>query len=293
MNDVPPAASWTAVALQLPDSVADDFIGRMLGYTRGIRQESVGNGTCQLWVYLRAVVPPETARQSAEAHLNSLELDPRACALRLERVEDGHWVERYQSSLKPFLLGSRFLACPSGTVPDDADPTREVLLLVPGRAFGTGEHPTTQLCVERLEESVRPGSRWFDVGCGTAVLSITARRCGAAHVLALDDDPDAVEVAREVLGRNDVDGVDVRHADGQVWSGERRDGVVANIGAPFFREASETIAGLLEPGGLLIASGILVADLDDLEPRFESAGFERVGVESRGPWAVYVARKVG
>ncbi len=282
--------SWNAIVLQVPEAAAEELVGSLLHYTRGVQFDDAIDGDCRLSIYLRAAIDPDDAAEATRLALLGAGLDVAACRLRLEQVEDGHWVERYQESLKPFPLGSRFTVFPSGVVePTERDP----LVLVPGRAFGTGEHPTTQLCSEMLEELVTAGSRWRDVGCGTCVLSIVARRCGAAEVIAIDSDEDAIEVAREVLEANGVDGVTLQHADGGSDASETPDGIVANIGAPFFRESIGELARTLPAGGWLIASGILAEDLSDLTPRFVAAGLSPERVVTRDPWAVIVARKAG
>jgi len=280
---------WIAVALEVSEDLGEEIIGRMQGYTRGVRIESDTPERCTLWIYLRAAVSAVDAMAVVEEALGSHGLSAGDCALRLETVEDGGWVERYQASLRPFDLGSRFTVFPSGS--GEAREGREALYLIPGRAFGTGEHPTTQLCVEMLENYVTSGSRWVDLGCGTGILSIVARSCGAAHILAIDEDPDAVDVAREVLGRNGVTGVEIVRGDRIRAAGNAPDGIVANIGAPFFREACGVIAGELDTDGLLIASGILSDDLEEIEPRFTAVGLEPIERHSRGPWAVCVARR--
>src|SRR5213075_275452 len=89
--------------------------------------------------------------------------------------------------------------------PDARGGEREPIVLVPGMAFGTGEHETTRLCAAALERLVVPGSRWLDVGTGTGILAIVAARCGATKVVAVDNDPEAAHVALEVVRRNGLE----------------------------------------------------------------------------------------
>jgi ribosomal protein L11 methyltransferase len=165
---------------------------------------------------------------------------------------------------------------------------------VPGRAFGTGEHATTQLCAEQLERHVVPGSHWLDLGCGTGLLSVVASSCGAGQVLALDIDPEAVRVARAVLTDNRpsarvvlaLGSLDA--AATTVW-----DGVVANLSAEFLLGAARHLAARLKIGGWLIGSGFLVDDLPALLDAFGRAGLSEHQRLERGTWAALVLRRRG
>jgi ribosomal protein L11 methyltransferase len=209
---------------------------------------------------------------------------------RAVEISDGRWVERYQAGLEPFSLGRRFLVVPGET--EGAASPRIALRLVPGRAFGTGEHATTQLCAEALEERVSKGSAWLDLGTGSGILALVAVRCGAARVQALDLDPDAIEVASEVVRTNGVsDRVELRcgttaDADPGPW-----DGVVANVEVPFFLEEAPALRALLAPSGLLIASGIPLDDAPAVVERFRRAGLGPVGFERRDGWCVVLQRR--
>jgi len=211
----------------------------------------------------------------------------------VEEVEDRRWVEAYQAGLRPFELGRRFRVHPEGGVaPVEEADGRVAIRLVPGQAFGTGEHPTTRLCAGLLEGAVVVGERWLDLGGGTAILSIVAHHLGAAEVRAFDIDPEAVSVAREVLAANRLDDVvpvdrgSVTEAAGRVW-----DGIVANIELPFFEAEAASLAALLRPGGRLIASGFLRSDAGGVERLFRGAGLGEIRTVVEEPWAAVIARR--
>jgi ribosomal protein L11 methyltransferase len=223
--------------------------------------------------------------------LRRLELGPERCALRLERVADGRWVERYQASLRPYPLGRRFTIDPGGGDTQRAEGDRQLLRLVPGRAFGTGEHPTTRLCAAALEVRVDDGSRWIDLGCGSGILALVASRSGAARVLALDTDPEALTVAREVLAANGGPGViEIRRGSTEAASGECWGGIVANIDAAFFLGRAAELAALLDPGGHLLASGFLEAQRPEVERALVRSRFEILEWRCCGEWALLAAR---
>lgn len=291
---------WEALVYELPAAAADESIGRLSDLGRGAALEPAGRGRTRVRLYLRTTTPPGAALDAARAVL--ADCDPRPAEPRLETVEDGRWVERYQASLRPFDLGAGFRVYPAGRIDPAEAPSgapsvagRQPLLLVPGRAFGTGEHPTTRLCTAALERRVERGSRWIDLGCGSGILTLVALRCGAAGVLALDLDPEAVEVARESLAANGVapagGAVELRAGTAADVDSAGWDGVAANIHAPIFLDEAPRIARLLRPGGLLVASGFPADQAGEVEAALERAG---LGIEERAtepPWAALVARR--
>ena len=152
----PHEAPWWALRLDIPAALEDALVGALAGWARGFEVRPGAGARCGLDVYLRSQQSGERARSIAWQVLQEAGVDPAGCACTLDPVEDGRWVERYQASLQPVPIGRRFTVHPAGRI--GVDDGREPLLLVPGRAFGTGEHATTQLCVEQLERRVEAGS---------------------------------------------------------------------------------------------------------------------------------------
>ena len=132
-------------------------------------------------------------------------------------------------------------------------------------AFGTGSHPTTQLCLAGLEDYVRPGHAVADVGTGSGILAIAAAKLGASPVVANDNDTLAVKIAQE---NADVNGVDVL-AQESLPEGQY-DVVVANILADVIIGLGQDLTGLLLPGGTLIASGIIDTRAGDVQAALEA-----------------------
>ena len=165
-------------------------------------------------------------------------------------------------------------------------------MLVPGRAFGTGEHATTQLCAEQLERCVQPGQHWLDLGCGSGILLLVAREFGVGRALGLEIDPAAVTTATEVLrGNGGHASIEVR--EGVLDDAPRGcwDGVICNISTVFLRMHLVDLAGLPQHGGLLILSGLLEEDLDEVAARLPAAGLRELRRETRSAWAVLVAER--
>lgn len=201
-----------------------------------------------------------------------------------------------RKNLAPQPIGHRFLVVPAGIDPPP-DIDRIVLRIDAGSAFGDGAHPTTQLCLAALERHCTPGSL-IDLGAGTGILSIAAARLGAAPVLAVDIDAASVAIARANIERNDVAGV-VRVEEGSladVRSGRygvtQAPVVVANILANVLVDFFATgLVETIEPGGLLILSGILRTQGPEIRARLGWHGMSLAAEERRDEWLCVIARR--
>lgn len=180
-------------------------------------------------------------------------------AFTLETVAEQNWVERTQAQFDPIQISARLWIVPSWH--QAPDPEAINLTLDPGMAFGTGSHPTTRLCLEWLERTVKPGESLLDYGCGSGVLAIAGAKLGAGLVKGVDIDPQAVTAARANAERNHVT---ITFADNaQTVSGDY-DRVVANILSNPLKVLAPAICALVKPGGELALSGILEAQADEV-----------------------------
>ena len=270
----PVERTWSALRLQVPDPSSDELLALLSDRSLGAWSVGSEGGRADLRIYFGTREEAERARQEAQSYLSRAGAMPSACDLSVLAVPDEHWLERYQAGLQPFDFAGRFVVCPSGetALREGRIPIR----LVPGRAFGTGEHATTRLCAEFLERRMRPGQSWVDLGCGSGILSLVALHCGAGEILAVDDDPDAVAVAREVFEANDATGKIVVRCGTTADLPDGRDGIVANILAPFFLQQAPALIRLLKPGGTLVASGIDAEHVDEVEAALSAAGLSVV-----------------
>ena len=283
-----PPQIWRALVTEVPAAIADELVGAAGPWMRGAQFHPTGPGRTRLQLFLRADIDPDVARDELASLASAL--GAPALDVGVETVEDDGWVERYQASLKPFPLGTRYHVFPAGDVHDT--PCERPLVLVPGRAFGTGEHATTASCVDLLEKHVASGSRWIDLGCGSGILSLVAADLGASEILAVEIDTEVLEVAGRVLERNGAPPqVELRHGGVDSITGESWDGIVANIHAPIFHETAGDLAGFLRPGGLLIASGFVDDQARGVCDALERAGFEMVERIDREPWCAVTFRR--
>jgi ribosomal protein L11 methyltransferase len=275
---------------RVPDAL-DDEIAAVLGSgSLGVEVAAVGPGVSELRVYLGPAEDAGAWRRRAADVLSAHDLTAAASRLAIDPVEDGRWVERWQASLSPIPLGARFVVLPTDAAVDPAG--RDPIRLIPGMAFGTGEHETTRLCAEGVEQRVGHGSRWLDLGTGTGILAVVAARCGASRVLAVDSDADAVAVASDVVAANAAgDVVEVRAGSMLECRGETFDGIVANIQSSFFMANASWLANALVDGAVLLASGFLDEDASEVGSALGAVGLRVEAHCSDGPWACLLARR--
>ena len=157
-------------------------------------------------------------------------------------------------------------------IPYEAKPSEVVIDLVPGLAFGTGQHQSTRLCLGFLAEQIRGGERVLDVGTGSGILAVAAAKLGAGSVVAVDIDPLAVDAARQTVRQNRLsERVEVQ--EGSIPKGERFDVVVANLTADLLQHLASDLRGSVKPTGILVVSGLIRARLDETVTSLRSVGF--------------------
>ena len=206
---------------------------------------------------------PETARAMLANACTKLGLPPPANIL-VETVEETDWVRKTQAQFEPQRISDRLWIVP--TWHEVPKPDAINIRLDPGLAFGTGSHPTTRLCLEWLEQTIRGGESVLDYGCGSGILAIAAMKLGAARALGLDIDPAALEAARANYRANsdEADAVLCEFSDAALPITLRADIVVANILANPLRLLAPALARHTRPGGRLALAGILAAQADEL-----------------------------
>lgn len=241
---------------------------------------------------------PELRRRVEEIlyHLSRLyPLPPPA----FRELRDEDWANAWKDHYRPFRLGRRLKIRPTWLAhePDeDARADDIVLILDPGMAFGTGLHPTTQGCLQALEDLVAPGMAVLDAGTGSGILAVAAARLGAAEVAAFDTDPLAVRATEENAAQNGV-ADRIRAWRGELDSARATTGrqtwdiVVANILAPVIIAllTGGDLLAHVAPGGRLILSGIIDEQGPDVEAALAAVSGEAKRVIVAGDWVTYVA----
>jgi ribosomal protein L11 methyltransferase len=250
--------------------------------TSGLEVRKAARGRVALLAYF----PPSrglTAR--LRARLGTL----RGAALRPVSVPRVDWVKRFRDGFRPFDVGG-FSVVPTWLARDSLPPDPWRIVVEPGRAFGTGTHASTRLCLRALEELAGEGplGRVADLGAGTGILSIAAARLGARSVTAVEIEPEGVASARLHARLNRVRLKLLLGDLGRPLGRSRFDTVIANLTAALLCHRVREIAGLAAPGARLVLSGALAGNLPALRRAYGPLG--RLSAGRDGEWASLVVR---
>jgi ribosomal protein L11 methyltransferase len=251
-----------------------------------------GPGETPLWpqIAMSALFDENCDRVGLVHALTELVPDLAPERIGFRRVEDQDWTRVWMDQFQPMRFGRRLWIYPWTIEPPADDPDAVIVRLDPGLAFGTGTHPTTALCLEWLDSIDLAGKTVIDYGCGSGVLAIAALKLGAAHVIGIDNDPQALEASRANAERNDVAGeLELRTPD--EFAERPADVLVANILAGPLGDLAPRFAACVAPGGLMALSGILTGQHEELCARY-AAWFDALTTAFREDWARISGRRM-
>ncbi len=276
----------------------EDFLEDKDGNWDYIDDDLMGLKDCETTV---TVYIPDDANapelvSAIRAELNALkqsdeqsEFGRLECELKNIREQD--WANNWKQYFKPLCVGEKLLIKPSWESVSENE-TRRILEIDPAASFGTGQHNTTQLCLELLEQNISQGDSLLDLGCGSGILSIAAILLGAQKATAVDIDENSVKIAAENAQKNNIPSGSYTALAGNIITdkalaekiGTGFDVVCANIVADVLIAMSGLFAGFLKEGGKLVVSGIIEPRRDEVLEKIQSSGFELVQTRQKDDW---------
>lgn len=295
MTTVAGGAAYVELTVDAGEDVAEALVNFLWEQGAvGVVEEAERPGApARLRAFFPAAAQSAALTARVEAYLEGLRALGLAAASRLclTPVTDTDWALAWREHFRPLAVGRSWLVAPPWETPGACG--RVVLVIEPGRAFGTGHHGTTAGCLELLDALVggAPPARALDLGTGSGILAIAAARLGVTEVLACDSDPDAVAAAGANAARNGVgDRVRAVLADAATLAVEPAPLVLANLLAAAHRALAARYADLVAPGGTLVLGGLLDAEADGVASALGDHGFHPEATRSLDGWTSLALR---
>jgi ribosomal protein L11 methyltransferase len=294
-------ARWLQISLSIDPELAEavaELISRFVsngvvvesGVTyNDAEDEGTPFGPVKVYGYIAIDEQLEETRQRVEEglwHLGQIQAIPEPT---YTIINDEDWMASWKQHYRPIQIGKRLLILPAWL--EEPEGQRIAVKIDPSMAFGTGTHPTTQLCMELLEKTVQPGQPVIDVGCGSGILSIGAVKLGASYALAVDIDNAAIRSTKEnaqanaVLEKIETGLGSVKEIREGQFSITQAPLVLANILAPIIiRLFEDGLDELIQPNGTIVLSGILAEQAPGVIAAAEAKGLTRLDLYQLGDW---------
>jgi ribosomal protein L11 methyltransferase len=301
---------WIEVKIECDSELAEalaEVLGRFVSHGVVVEsltrfnpetQENEPTGGLSISGYLAVDEAFESKRQKLEEALWHLSQIAPVPDPEYRPIKDENWMEAWKAHYHPIPVGKILLIMPAWVQPKGNE-GRIVIRINPAMAFGTGTHPTTQLCLSLLEKHIQPGVNVIDVGCGSGILSIAALKLGAVHALAVDVDSQAAAATLENAEINDLTPGSLEAGQGSVkeilsnqFAIQTAPLVMVNILANVILDLfGQNLAALVQPGGTLLLSGILAPQEEDVLQLAEKEGLMRIERLTEGDWVSLALQK--
>ena len=226
-------------------------------------------------------------------------VDQLGLTMNVEKMAEVNWEESWKDNYPPQEVGKNLVVLPYW-LEDSYEGSRTPIILDPGLTFGTGAHPSTQMVMDAMEETVKPGFRCLDLGSGSGILSLVALRLGAGSAIGVDIDPKAENIARENAAYNHFGAPEFTAITGNVTedtglmtrlSADEYDLVLVNIVADVIIGLAPVLPNFLTEKSTLICSGILDTRLDDVAAALTAAGLTITAIRAKEDWRSVTAKR--
>ncbi len=290
---------WVSLSVWSPPAVQEPLANFLVEQTeRGVQLEgewvtAFCHEGLEVQVCLQKLIHYYRGLQEMYSNLPELKVAQKV-------LPDEDWSETWKSFFRPFVIGEKIVIKPSWE-PYEPKPAQVLIEIDPGRAFGTGKHPSTALCLKILElilsgsagKEVDSIASVLDVGTGSGILGIAAARLGARRVLGLDIDPEVLKTAEENLRRNGVEGIMSVSNLSLHRLGETYDLVTANLTAPVIQQMAASLSRSVSSHGWLVLSGLLHEEMEEVVKCFQAYYFEPVDTWAMDEWRAILLRRKG
>ncbi len=298
--------TWIEVSLQVDGEGAEataDVLRRYVHQGIAIEQLFPGEawedeprpvGPLMVRGYFPEDANAETVKEQIEQALYYMRLLYPIPKPTFQTIREEDWADAWKKHYHPIRIGLRILIKPAW-IEVEARENDIVIEMDPGMAFGTGTHPTTQLCLEACERFIKPGMKVADLGTGSGILAIAAARLGAKEVIAVDVDEKAVQVAGENVSRNGV-AERIRVSTGSVAelieTGKPFEIGLANLTAKIIQSViPDGLEKIVRPGGRIIFSGVIDEQKDEVCAALEQIGLAVQDIQQRGDWLLIITER--
>jgi ribosomal protein L11 methyltransferase len=268
---------YVLLTLSIPEEDMDLAMGVLSGYPLlGVEQ---GLDACT--VCFEQNDWQQGYENSIVAELQQLGVAVELVKLGIE--EDQNWNAEWEASIDPVVVNERIIIVPEWRAEEFSYPM--TLVITPKMSFGTGHHATTRMMCRLMEVYAKPGDTWIDVGTGTGVLAIMAAKLGATSVYAFDNNEWSIVNSQENVARNAVEHiVRLEQVELQDVQLPRCNGLAANLYRHLVIPYAQAFIDAVEPGGIILVSGILKYDRDDVAAPFLEAGCTLVDELAETEW---------
>lgn len=228
-------------------------------------------------------------REEDFSELKLTDVLPDNAIFKKEIIEEENWNQQWEQSIEPVIVNNFVGIHP--IFQESLKNVKHDIIITPKMSFGTGHHATTFLMIEMMEMIDFSGKAVLDFGTGTGLLAILAEKCGAAEILAIDNDEWSINNAMENITANNCKNISIKLSD-TLSDVQSMDVILANINLNVLNKFSLDLSKILKPGSFLLASGFLLKDVKEMQNIFEEKNVVIKQLKQRGEWMAILFQKV-